>query len=99
MKLTEHFSSEELGLAKVHDPWVIFKGSIIINMCALVYRVLEPLRIQLNEPIVITSGYRTPEENKKAGGVENSQHLKGEAIDFTCKSLKKAFDILAEGNI
>jgi len=35
-----------------------------------------------NYHFTITSAYRTPEQNKAAGGVPTSQHLKGEAIDF-----------------
>lgn len=44
-------------------------------------RFLDGL-LQLNYHITITSAYRTPEQNKAAGGVPTSQHLKGEAIDF-----------------
>ena len=29
-----------------------------------------------------TSGYRSPEENKRVGGHKNSDHLKGNASDF-----------------
>lgn len=38
--------------------------------------------LQLNYHFTITSACRTPEQNKAAGGVPTSQHLKGEAIDF-----------------
>ena len=38
--------------------------------------------LQLNFHFTITSALRTEEQNKAAGGVPNSQHLKGEAIDF-----------------
>lgn len=41
----------------------------------------------LGQPMVITSWYRTPEANKAAGGVSNSNHLTGTAIDFYCPSL------------
>lgn len=39
--------------------------------------------LQLNFHITITSALRTALQNKAAGGVPNSQHLKGEAIDFS----------------
>lgn len=32
--------------------------------------------------LYITSGYRSPELNKKIGGAKNSQHLKGQAADI-----------------
>jgi len=32
-------------------------------------------------PIVITSGLRTPEQNAASGGVQNSSHMKGLAVD------------------
>lgn len=38
--------------------------------------------LQLNFHFTITSALRTEEQNKAAGGVSNSQHLKGEAIDI-----------------
>lgn len=33
-------------------------------------------------PIVITSGFRTPEENERVHGVPNSAHLSGKAADL-----------------
>ena len=36
----------------------------------------------LNAHFTITSARRTPEQNKAAGGVPNSQHLVGEALDI-----------------
>ena len=36
------------------------------------------------EPIVINSGYRSPEVNQLAGGATNSNHLTGCAVDIRC---------------
>ena len=33
-------------------------------------------------PFVITSGFRTPEENERIGGAKESSHLKGMAADI-----------------
>lgn len=44
----------------------------------------ERVRAFLGMPMAISSGYRCPALNDAVGGSENSQHLKAEAIDFTC---------------
>ena len=54
----------------------------VVNLCALVHNVLQPLRTAMQEPIKIGSGYRTLKLNTAVGGVRNSQHMKGEAADL-----------------
>lgn len=44
--------------------------------------VFEPLRIYLNTPIKISSGFRSAQVNKMIGGASTSQHTKGEAMDL-----------------
>jgi len=47
---------------------------------------LEILRSHLGDnPIYITSGYRSPAHNKKVGGAARSQHLDAKAVDITVK--------------
>ena len=44
--------------------------------------VFEPIREHFNQPIYISSFYRSPELNTAIGGSKNSQHCKGEALDI-----------------
>lgn len=44
--------------------------------------MLEAIREELGSPIILTSMYRSPAENKRVGGVPNSQHLLGRAADI-----------------
>lgn len=44
--------------------------------------VFEPLRIYLNTPIQISSGFRCVQLNKMIKGSSTSQHCKGEAMDI-----------------
>ena len=37
--------------------------------------ILEPLRAQAGKPLIITSGYRSPEANTEAHGQPNSEHV------------------------
>ena len=46
---------------------------------------LNHLRMVINRPIYINSGYRCPEENKRVGGVPGSYHLLGMAVDIHVK--------------
>lgn len=43
---------------------------------------LQTLRDHIGKPITIISGYRSPEYNKKIGGVKRSQHLLAKAADI-----------------
>ena len=43
--------------------------------------VFNPLREMWGEPLYVTSGYRTPDYNRKVGGRPQSQHLQGRAVD------------------
>lgn len=42
------------------------------------------------EPIIINSGYRSPELNKKVGGAPNSNHLTGCAVDIRVAGIEQA---------
>lgn len=56
-------------------------------MLELIKYCLQPIRDKLGKPMIITSGYRCKELNKKVGGVSTSQHCKGQAVDFYVKDM------------
>lgn len=60
---------------------------IIDNLKALCEDILEPLREKINEPILITSGYRCESLNNKVGGADTSQHMQGQAADIHINGL------------
>ena len=43
-----------------------------------------------DNPIIITSGYRSPEVNKAVGGSPTSNHLTGCAVDIRCVGIEQA---------
>ena len=54
---------------------------------------LEYIREKLgNYPILVTSGFRNKEVNKAVGGVRNSDHLEGLAVDIIVKNNKSIKD-------
>lgn len=49
---------------------------------------LNAIRIRFGKPIIVNSGYRSPEHNAKVGGVKNSFHTQGLAADIRPEDLK-----------
>ena len=49
---------------------------------------LQVIRNSFGSPIRVNSAYRSPEHNKKVGGVKNSQHLEAVAADLAPASGK-----------
>lgn len=99
--ITMHFTLEELyASATANAKGINNKPNVqqIINLVYLTAYVLEPLRVAMNEPIKIGSGFRCQALNKAVGGVSNSQHMKGQAVDLCIdgdmKKGKKWFDYI-----
>ena len=63
-------------------------SEVVENAIALVENVLDPLRMAYGKPIRVNSGYRCPMKNRAVNGVDQSQHLKGEAVDIAPAALK-----------
>ena len=60
-------------------------------------RCMEDIRDLLGGKVVlVSSAYRSPEVNKAVGGSANSQHTKGEAVDFTCPKFGTPRDIVTK---
>lgn len=85
MNLTDHFTLEELthsqtaarlGLDNEPPP-------AVVDALTRTAHGLEMVRVLLQAPILVSSGYRSPLVNRAVGGAANSQHILGEAADFT----------------
>jgi hypothetical protein len=89
MNLSAHFTLEEMTRSEYasrhglsNDP----EQPQIENLkrtCAL----LEQVRNLVGKPIIVTSGYRSPEVNSAIGGSKNSQHCLGCAADIRALNL------------
>lgn len=57
-------------------------------------RMMEEVRALLgNKPIKVSSWYRNRELNKAVGGVSNSAHAVGLAVDFTCPDFGSVLEV------
>ena len=85
----------------VNEPPRHETAKVYFNIIVLVDNLLDCIRERFNVPMIITSGYRCEKLNKLVGGVDNSQHMKGEAVDFcfagfSKKEMAAAFFEIAE---
>lgn len=72
-----------------------FKDHEIEKLNIQLVMLLDYAREKAGIPFVITSGFRTEEENDIAGGVSNSAHLKGLAVDIRAKTSQERFKIVS----
>ena len=88
-KLSEHFSLGEFTKSNSHpEVYNIPSHEAIANMKRLC-QWLEVLRGRAGTPIRINSGYRSPQLNRKIGGVANSNHLTGCAVDIRVSGMEQ----------
>ena len=57
-------------------------------------KLAEKVRTHFNAPITVSSGIRCKQHNKNQGGVDNSRHTLGTAMDFAVKN-KTSAQVLA----
>jgi hypothetical protein len=97
MNLSKHVTLAEFqdsATATTHGINNQMNESQIESAKLLCENVFEPLRIHLNTPIKISSGFRSVQLNKMIGGAKASQHTKGEAMDLQIGS--KGFNFIKD---
>lgn len=89
--LSAHFTLHELLTSETAVRFNITEQfeppkSVVNNLERLCQQVLEPLRMVLNAPIHVNSGYRCTRVNQMVGGSAKSQHMVGQAADIVVLS-------------
>ena len=96
-KLTEHFTLGEMTKTSYKTKDGNIPSHVAIENLKRLCGWLEMLRSEYNkrytvkeEPIIINSGYRSWEVNKRVGGSSTSNHLVGCAADIKCYGKEQA---------
>lgn len=80
--ISAHFNLEELTKTNTGVFNTPKDPKVISNLRRAAENILEPVRKHFNRRVIIHSAYRSPAVNRAVGGSNNSQHSKGEAVDF-----------------
>ena len=85
MMLSKNFSLDELTMSQTASRKGIENSPTleVINNLRFLAENLEKVRELLNAPIIISSGFRSTALNTAIGGSKSSQHVLGQAADFT----------------
>lgn len=76
--LSAHFSKKELACHCCGD----------LKIADGLIEALEQLRTLAGKEILVHDGYRCPEHNQEVGGVTDSEHTRGMAVDVVIPGLK-----------
>lgn len=98
VKLSKHFTLNNLTKSETAERLNIKNQNLIVishvlNLQRLCIAVLNQLKEKFDD-MEITSGWRCKELNDKIGGVINSQHLVGQAVDIICNDIDKMWNTL-----
>lgn len=86
MKESKYFKLEELlksDTALVGQIENLPSWADIGCLSRLAVNVLDPIREAWGQPLIVTSGFRSPQLNVAVGGVPTSHHMEGYAVDVT----------------
>lgn len=86
MKLSKYFTLEEMTLSQAASRNNLDNtpGPLELDNLTYTCQQLDAVRELLANPILVSSGYRSPEVNRAVGSTaKKSQHMEGCAVDFT----------------
>lgn len=69
------------------------KCQLIPGMSPVLIERLDKMREEYGQPIIVTSGFRCKDHNKRVGGSPRSQHLYGRAADITGEDLDRLYEL------
>ena len=95
MQLTEHFDLAQLTRSSVAQARGLSNEPPpeLLPRLILTAEMLERIRSTLDAPVIVTSGYRSPQVNIAVGGATSSDHTQGHAADIVAPMFGTPYDI------
>ena len=91
-QLSPHFTLEELSVTNTGIDNTPTAAQLTVLKATAAK--LEEVRTLLgNKPITVNSAFRNKAVNEAVGGVPNSAHALGHAVDFTCAAFGTPYEI------
>ena len=86
-KLTEHFTKEEFDCqCKCGNGDIVISENLVNE--------LECVRVHYGKPMRINSGIRCLSHNRKIGSRDTSSHIKGLAVDISCRDMGTRLELV-----
>ena len=85
MRLSKNFTLEEMVASATATRLGIDNTpteAVKQNLARLATQVMQRIRDRWGQPLIVSSGYRSPALNAAVGGSKTSQHCLGQACDF-----------------
>ena len=76
------------------NKWKYFSEKEVQGLESEFVAKLEKARHEAGIPFIITSGKRSPSDNATSGGVQDSAHLRGRAVDLRSPDSETHFKIV-----
>jgi hypothetical protein len=82
-------TTEQVSPSSIGNEGLIFAPGVDQRITAPIADRTKTIQNVFGKRLTITSGYRDPERNEKAGGAPKSAHLRGNAVDVDVSSMSK----------
>ena len=94
--ITKNFTWEEAIVTNTGIDNRITDNKVKDNIINVATKVMQLVRDYMGVSITVNSWFRNQQVNVLAKGSITSSHLKGEAVDFVCNDLLKAFNFIKD---